>query len=228
MNLLCCPRLPSHRQKNSSIQPTVKSPLTNLSRTPLERQVLEKHSTFKTVGTFSSASTAETYYNEAITAIDVKDLLREVQQLESQYSKMTRRRRFSHAVEQVVQFCHKFTPSVDVIAQCGGGYAQLVWGSLKALLTVCEIHALDVRSLRIGTDFLVLQVAETSIARFYLIRSAVTRIGDIVSISEQFEAAYVTEPRVKDTLKAVYGEIYDFLGHILKVVSQKGILDTYP
>lgn len=68
------------------------------------------------------------------------------------------------------------------------------------------------------------QCAETSIAKFYLIRSAVSRIGDILSISEQFQAAFETESRVQKALQSVYDETYEFLQRILDAVTKRGML----
>lgn len=69
-------------------------------------------------------------------ASELKQMLTEVERLERNYSKMARHQRLSRAIKQIVQFCTKFAPSLDVITQAAGGYAQIIWGPFRALLAV--------------------------------------------------------------------------------------------
>lgn len=171
-------------------------------------------------------STAHVVVSNGMTLLGVselKEMLTKVQQLEHSYSRLARNQRLSRAIQQIVQFCTKHAPSLDIITQVAGGHAQIVWGPLRALLTVCSKSAGEVMWIQLKRS----QVAETSLARFLLIKTAVARIGDILSISEQFEALFASDTRVRDRLAGVYAEVHDFLQMLHGAVTKKGKINTY-
>lgn len=139
MGFLCFSFPLSSRRKIESTQPSLvaESPVSHRLENVEEKPEKEKVPTLHTTGTFSSATTTLAHYRLDNTTVDLKELFNKVQHLESSYSKLSRHKKFGHAVEQIVQFCRRFAPSADVVSQCGGGYAQLLWGCLRALLMVC-------------------------------------------------------------------------------------------
>lgn len=65
-----------------------------------------------------------------------------------------------------------------------------------------------------------LQIAHTSVAYFYYIENALTRLGDILSIAHQYEKMFNEENRVKVALLALYNEIYLFIEKVRGAVAK--------
>lgn len=128
--------------------------------------------------------------------VNIDDVWREVRALERHNFASSRYRKVGKTIEPIIDFLTRFSPVVDMMVQ-GTSSASLVWGSLKA----------------------VLMVAQTSATYFYYIDNAMTKLGDILSISSQYEKMFATEVRVRAALSDLYDEIYLFLEKIRKAVS---------
>lgn len=130
------------------------------------------------------------------TPINIDDVWREVRALERHNFASSRYRKVGKTIEPIIDFLTRFSPVVDMMVQ-GTSSASLVWGSLKA----------------------VLMVAQTSATYFYYIDNAMMKLGNILSISSQYEKMFAMEVRVKNSLSDLYDEIYLFLEKIRKAVS---------
>jgi hypothetical protein len=67
-----------------------------------------------------------------------------------------------------------------------------------------------------------LQVAQTSINYFYFIDKAMTKLSDLLNLSQQYDKLYAEETRVRYALSHLYDEIYLFLEKIRIAVTAKG------
>ncbi len=64
-----------------------------------------------------------------------------------------------------------------------------------------------------------IQIAQTSINYFYFIEKAMIKLGEILSISRQYERMFIEEPRVRVALSDLYNETYLFLEKIRRAVT---------
>ncbi|QSZ32069.1 hypothetical protein DSL72_001638 [Monilinia vaccinii-corymbosi] len=128
--------------------------------------------------------------------INIDDVWREVRALERHNFASSRYRKVGKTIEPIIDFLTRFSPAVDMMVQ-GTSTASLVWGSLRA----------------------VLMVAQTSATYFYYIDNAMLKLGDILSVSSQYEKMFATEVRVRNALSDLYDEVYLFLEKIRKAVS---------
>jgi hypothetical protein len=128
--------------------------------------------------------------------VNIDDIWREVRALERHNHGSSRYSKVGRTIEPVIDFLARYAPVVDMMVQ-GTSTASLVWGSLKGILLV----------------------AQTSVMYFQYIDTALVRLGDVLSISKQYEKMFESDDRVKSILKDLYGEIYVFLEKIRVAVS---------
>ncbi|PQE26725.1 Tetratricopeptide repeat-containing protein [Rutstroemia sp. NJR-2017a BVV2] len=128
--------------------------------------------------------------------VNIDDIWREVRALERHNHGSSRYSKVGRTIEPVIDFLARYAPVVDMMVQ-GTSTASLVWGSLKGILLV----------------------AQTSVMYFQYIDTALVRLGDVLSISKQYEKMFESDDRVKNILKDLYGEIYVFLEKIRVAVS---------
>jgi hypothetical protein len=128
--------------------------------------------------------------------VNIDDIWREVRALERHNHGSSRYSKVGRTIEPVIDFLARFAPVVDMMVQ-GTSTASLVWGSLKGILLV----------------------AQTSVMYFQYIDTALVRLGDVLSISKQYEKMFENDDRVNSILKDLYGEIYVFLEKIRVAVS---------